>query len=175
MSDPFIGEIQAFAFGFVPKGWALCDGSLLPIQRYSTLFSLIGSLYGGNGTTTFALPNLVGRVAISQGQGPGLVDYAIGDVLGSSTVSVTQQEMPAHLHPMQVGTTAATNSTPGPTGGSNVAIDPSFNGFIAPPSNTTFATSAVVPAGGSQSHPNVQPTLAIAYCIALQGVFPSFN
>lgn len=174
MSDPFVGEIQAFAFGFVPKGWALCDGSLLPIQRNIPLFSLIGTFYGGNGTTNFAVPNLVGRVAISQGQGPGFAAHAIGDEVGSATVSLTQQEMPAHLHPMQVGTTAATNSTPGPTG-SSVAIDPSFNGFVVPPANTTFATSAVVPVGGSQPHENVQPTLAIAYCIALEGVMPSFN
>ena len=175
MSDPYVGEIQAFAFGFVPKGWALCDGSLLPVQRNIPLFSLIGGFYGGNGTTNFALPNLVGHVAISQGQGPGFAAHVIGEEFGSATASLTLQEMPAHLHVMQVGTTAATNSTPGPTGKSDVAIDPSFNGFVAPPANTTFATSAVVPVGGSQPHDNVQPTLAIAYCIALEGVMPSFS
>ena len=174
MAEPFIGEIQAFAFGFVPKGWEMCDGSVLPIQRFSTLFSLIGTIYGGNGTTNFALPNLVGRVAISQGQGPGLANYIIGDQIGGSTASVSQQQMPSHVHPMQLGSTTSTNGTPGPTGGSNVAIDPSFNGFVAPPSDTTFATSAVIPFGGSQPHANTQPTLAMVYCIATEGAFPAF-
>jgi microcystin-dependent protein len=174
MADPYVGEIQAFAFGFVPKGWAMCDGSLLPLQRNATLYSLIGTTYGGNGTTNFALPNLVGHVVISQGQGPGLANHIVGDVLGEKTASVSQQQMPSHIHQMQLGSTTSTNSTPGPTGGSNVAIDPSFNGFVAPPGNTEFASSAVIPFGGSQPHPNTQPTLAMVYCIATEGVFPAF-
>jgi microcystin-dependent protein len=175
MAFPFVGEIQVFANSFVPNGWAICDGSILQVRQNTPLFSLIGSTYGGNGTTTFALPNLVGCVAISQGQGPGLSNYPIGASVGSATASVSQQEMPAHVHPMQLGIRTSTNSTAAPSATSNVAIDPNFNGFVAPPANTTFATSAIVPNGGSQPHPNAQPTLGMVYCIALQGDFPSFG
>jgi microcystin-dependent protein len=175
MSDPFVGEIQAFAFGYAPRGWLLCDGRPLPIRQFTPLFSLIGTYYGGDGTTTFNLPNLVGRVAVSQGQGPGLTPRVLGEEIGEATVTLTQSEMPAHTHALQLGDKSSTNGTAGPTGGSNVAIDPSFNGFVPPPGNTTLATTAVAPTGGSQAHPNTQPTLAMIYCIATEGIFPSFG
>jgi len=175
MANPFVGEIQVFANTFVPRGWAICDGSLLLVRQNTPLFALIGATYGGDGQTTFAVPNLVGRVAISQGQGSGLSNYTIGTPVGSTTASVSQQEMPAHAHPMQLGIKTSTNSTAAPSATSNVAIDPNFNGFVAPPANTAFATSAIVPNGGSQPHPNAQPTLAMVYCIALEGDFPQFN
>lgn len=175
MSDPFVGEIQAFAFGFSPVDWLPCDGRLVPIRQYTALFSLIGTYYGGDGTTTFALPNLVGRVAVSQGQGPGLTPRLIGEEIGEPTVAIGQAEMPSHAHGLQLGSKAATNGTAGPTGGSNVAIDPSFNGFVPPPANTTLSPTAIVATGGSQPHLNTQPTLAMIYCISTSGVFPSFG
>ena len=175
MSEPFVGEIQAFAFSYAPKGWALCNGAVLQIRSNPALYSLLGVQFGGNGTTTFALPNLVGHVAMSQGQGPGLPGYSIGEDVGAMTASVSQAEMPRHVHALQLGNSDAPNATPGPTGASNVAIDPTFNGFVPLPTSTTFSPMAILPTGGSQPHPNAQPTLAMAYCIALEGIFPSFN
>ena len=175
MANPFLGEIQVFANTFVPAGWLICDGRVLSVQQYTSLFSLIGNYYGGDGRTTFALPNLVGRIAISQGQGGGLSNYTIGAQVGSATASVSQQQMPSHVHPVQLGVKTSTNSTAAPSATSNVVIDPSFNGFVAPPSSAAFATSAVVPTGGSQPHPNAQPTLAMVYCISMGGDYPQFG
>ncbi len=173
--EPILGEIQVFAYDFVPRDWAICDGRLFPVRQYSALFSLIGANYGGDGRTTFAVPNLIGSVAFSQGQGPGLPDYAIGESVGSATASVSQQQIPSHTHPMRLGDKTSTNGTAAPSTTSNVAIDPTFNGFVKPPSNTVFATSAIIPNGSSQPHPNAQPTLAMVYCIALEGEFPRFG
>ncbi|MDB5656938.1 MAG: hypothetical protein JWQ94_4551 [Tardiphaga sp.] len=173
--NPFVGEIQAFAINFVPSGWAICDGRTIPLQQNTPLFALIGATYGGNGTTNFALPNLIGRVAFSQGQSPGLANYPIGVQVGSPTASVSQQEMPSHVHPVQLGVRSSTNRTATPSATANCVVDPAFNGFVAPPSNAAFATSAVVPNGGSQLHPNAQPTLAMVYCISLQGQYPQFG
>ena len=173
--DPFLGEIQFFPYGFVPYGWALCDGRLLPIQSNSSLFALIGTYYGGNGTTNFALPNLVGRVAIGQGQGPGLPNYVIGEPIGVANVSVSTDEMPAHTHGMQLGAATSPNATAGPTDKSNVAIDPGFNGFVPAPGNTSFAPTAIVQNCNSLPHANTQPTLAMVHCIATIGTFPQFN
>jgi microcystin-dependent protein len=175
MSEPFVGEIQAFAFGFAPVNWLPCDGRLVPVGSFTALFSLIGTAYGGNGITTFALPNLVGCVAVSQGQGPGLTPRSLGEQIGEPTVVIGQAEMPSHAHVLQLGDKAATNGTAGPTGGSNVAIDPVFIGFVAPPGNTTLSPTAVGLTGGSQPHANTQPTLAMIYCIATAGIFPSFG
>lgn len=172
--NPYLGEIQAFAFGYAPPGWAICDGSTLLIRSNVALFSLIGNYYGGNGTTTFNLPNLVGQVVIGQGQGPGFPNYVVGQQVGENTVTLTSSEMPAHNHGMQLGAANSPNATPGPTGGSNVAISPG-NAFVAPPGNTTFSPTTIVSAGKSQSHPNAQPTLAMLYCICLQGDFPNFG
>ena len=175
MSDPFIGEIQAFAITYPPKGWAICNGALLPIRSNTPLYSLLGTQFGGDGTTTFGLPNLVGRVAISQGQGPGLQNYQIGENVGEASVTLSTPEIPIHAHNMQLGNGTITGGTAGPSATSNVAIDPSFNGFVAGPGNTSFSPGAILPSGGSQAHANAQPTLALIYCIALDGIFPSFN
>lgn len=179
MSDPYVGEIQAFPFPFATGGfnsaWLPCLGQLLPIQRYSPLFSLIGTYYGGNGTTNFALPNLNGSVAISQGQGPGLENRVIGEVVGSPTVNLTSDQMARHTHALQLGASNTENAAPGPGTGSNmVAIDPQFNGFIAPPGNLTLAANAVTFTGQGQPHDNMQPTQAVVWCIAYAGIFPSF-
>jgi len=179
--DPFIGEIQAFAFPFASGGfqngdWLPCSGQLLPIQQFSALYALIGTNFGGNGTTNFQLPNLNGTIAISQGQGPGLTPRVIGEKIGSPTVTLTQQQMAMHSHGLQLGSKTATGATAGPGTASNtVAIDPAFSGFVAPPGNTTLANIAMSRTGGGQPHDNTQPTMALVYCIAVVGVFPSFN
>ena len=175
MTDSYLGEIQAFAFSYAPLNWLPCDGRLLAIQQYSALFSLIGTYYGGNGTQNFALPNLVGNVAMNQGQGPGLQPYTIGETVGETAVTLSTNEMPMHTHGLQLGNSASPNSTTGPSATSNVAIDPSFNGFVPPPATTALAMNSVNMTGNSQPHPNAQPTLAMIYCICVNGIFPSFG
>jgi len=180
MADPFIGEIQAFAFPWANQGfnqtWLVCAGQTLAISQYSALFSLIGTTYGGNGSTTFNLPNLIGNIAISQGQGPGLTNRIIGEALGWPNVTLTQQTIARHGHSLQLGVRAASGGNAGPgTGGATAAIDPDFNGFVASPVNTSLSQTAVAMTGGNGAHDNNQPTLAIVYCIAFTGIFPSFN
>jgi len=180
MSSPYVGEIQAFTFPFATGGfnnaWLPCLGQIVPIQQYTPLFSLIGTNYGGNGTTNFALPNLNGSVVISQGQGQGLEDRIIGEVVGSPTVNLTSSEMAIHTHALQLGAGNAQNAAPGPGTAQNmVALDPQFNGFIAPPGNLTLAPNAVTLTGQGLAHDNMQPTLAIIWCIAYAGIFPSFG
>jgi microcystin-dependent protein len=180
VGSQYLGEIQAFAFPFATGGfnqsWLACAGQLLSIQQFAPLFSLIGTSYGGNGTTNFALPNLVGAVTNSQGTGPGLQPRIIGETLGSATVSLTTSTMASHTHGMQLGNATATGAAPGPGTASNMAaINPSNNGFVAPPSNTSFSQNAMSMTGSGQAHANNQPTQAIVWCIAVQGIFPSFS
>ncbi|MBR1173714.1 tail fiber protein [Bradyrhizobium sp. KB893862 SZCCT0404] len=180
MSSPYVGEIQAFTFPFATGGfnnaWLPCLGQIVPIQQYTPLFALIGTNYGGNGTTNFALPNLNGSVVISQGQGQGLQDRIIGEVVGSPTVNLISSEMAIHTHALQLGAGNAQNAAPAPGTAQNmVALDPQFNGFIAPPGNLTLAPNAVTLTGQGQAHDNMQPTLAIVWCIAYAGIFPSFG
>lgn len=179
MSDPYIGEIQAFPFPFATGGfnsaWLPCFGQLLPLQQYTPLFALIGTYYGGNGTTNFGLPNLSGSITNSQGSGPGLQPRVLGEMLGSPTVTLTSQTMPMHRHGLQLGSKGAANAAPGPGTASNMAaIDPGFNGFVAPPANTTLAPNAMALTGQTLAHDNTQPTQAIVWCIAYSGIFPSF-
>lgn len=179
MSDPFVGEIQAFPFPWATGGfnrvWLPCFGQTLALQQFSQLFALIGTAYGGNGTTNFALPNLNGSVAISQGAGPGLQPRTVGQTVGSSQVSLTSDNMATHTHALQLGNSAAPNAATGPGTGMNmVALNPGFNGFVAPPGNLTFSTNAVTMTGQGLPHDNMQPTQAIVWCIAYAGIFPSF-
>ena len=185
MSDPFIGEIIAVAFnysnGFSNGNTFLpCNGQPVAISQYTALYSLIGATYGGNGSTTFNLPNLNAgsgdpspRVAISQGQGPGLSNRLLGQQIGAVTETLSIPEMPSHNHGARLGEATA-GQTPGPTTQS-AAINPSFNGFVAPPANTQVAANAIGFDGGGQPHPNNQPTLGLWYCIAVTGLFPQFN
>jgi len=180
MSNPYVGEIQAFTFPFATGGfnnaWLPCLGQIVPIQQFTPLFALIGTNYGGNGTTNFALPNLNGSVVINQGQGQGLQDRIIGEVVGSPTVNLISTEMAIHTHALQLGAGNAQNAAPGPGTAQNmVALDPQFNGFIAPPGNLTLAPNAVTLTGQGLPHDNMQPTLAIIWCIAYAGIFPSFG
>ena len=176
MSTPYIGEIRMFGFGTrgAPNGWQACDGSLLPISQYDVLFALIGTTYGGDGQTTFAVPDLRGRLPIHQGQGPGLSNYVIGQCAGTETVTVLPTQMPAHTHTAIATTAAATTGTPG-TGVIPGAVANQTMYVTDTSGGTPFsqAANAVTLAGGSQPHENCMPTLTVQYCIATQGIFPS--
>lgn len=176
MSTPYIGEIRMFGFGTrgAPNGWQSCDGSLLPISEYDALFALIGTTYGGDGQTTFAVPDLRGRVPVHQGTGPGLSGYVIGQVAGSETVTVLPTQMPAHTHTLVATNAAATTGTPGVT-----VLPGAVSGQTAYLTDITGATAfpmsaqATTLAGGSQPHENCMPTMTVQYCIATFGIFPS--
>ncbi|MDQ3287837.1 MAG: tail fiber protein [Pseudomonadota bacterium] len=176
MTEPFVGEIQAFGFDFAPKGWAQCNGALLSISQNTALFSLLGTTYGGNGTTTFALPNLVGRTACNRGHGPVLSERPQGSAFGASAVTLTAAEMPQHQHALTLYAQPDQNLRSGePATGSAVSNPGSGSPFIASTPTTTFAPNLIGPSGGSQAHPNEQPYLGINFCIALQGIYPSFS
>jgi microcystin-dependent protein len=175
MSNPFIAEIRIFPFNFPPKGWAFCDGQILPISQNTALFSLLGTNYGGNGTTNFALPNLQGCAAIhTDSFSNGGSNYPIGASLGSATVALLSTEMPAHSHSLSVSSAEARFGAPGPS----VAPGESTDGLAAYSSafdQTALGTAGVSQisvAGGSQPHNNMMPYLTLNFCIALQGVFP---
>jgi microcystin-dependent protein len=179
MSDPFIGEIRAFGFHFAPTGWALCNGQTLSISQNSALFAILGTTFGGNGQTTFNLPNLQDRAPMHWGQGAGLSPRQLGEVLGSQTVSLTTTEIPAHNHIVgtlepQTGSqsTAAPSATAllGASGSGGKAYNPNVTNFDA-----LFSPKAIGPNGGSAPHQNMQPLLTLNFCIALQGLFPTRN
>ncbi|SEN83241.1 tail fiber protein [Bradyrhizobium sp. OK095] len=180
MSDPYLGEIQAFPFPFATggfnRGWLPCFGQLLAVQAFSPLYSLLGTAYGGNGTTNFALPNLNGTITIGQGQGPGLQPYVLGESVGSPQVSLSSDNMAMHTHGLQLGSSTASNAAPGPGTGMNmVALNPGFNGFLQPPGTLTLTNSTVTTTGQGLPHDNMQPTQALVWCIAYNGIFPSFG
>lgn len=170
MSEPFINEIRMVAFNFPPRGWAFCNGQLLPINQNQALFSLLGTTYGGNGTTTFALPNLQGRVPLHFGTGPG-GNYDLGQAGGTEAHTLTVNETPAHSHTMSAVATPAAGQR---SLSGNMPGTPSFNLYAATPS-TTMATQSMTNTGGNQPHANLQPYTVISFCIALQGIFPSRN
>ncbi len=174
--DFYLGQIQTFGFNFAPKGWALCNGQIMSIQQNAALFSLLGTTYGGNGTTTFALPDLRGRASLHMGQGPGLSNYAEGEASGSENVTLISSQMPVHNHIMQASKNS-TSATP-----SSHVLAPGVATSDGSPVNaygtvidTTLAPNAVGIAGGSQPHNNMQPYLVINWCIALSGIYPSRN
>ncbi len=170
MSTPFIGQISMFGFNFAPRFWARCDGQQLSIAQNSALFSLLGTTYGGNGQTTFALPDLRGRVPLHWGQGPGLSPYAQGQQGGSPSVTLLTTQLPAHNH-------TVSGSTNAPTQGAltNAAWATAANIPYADTATGVMAAGALANAGGSQSHNNMAPSLVVSYCIALSGIFPSRN
>jgi len=173
MSNPFVAEIRIFTGGFAPKGWALCDGQLMSISQNTALFSLLGTTYGGNGTSNFALPNLQGCAPMQAGQGPGLSLRDLGETAGEQTVTLLQTEMPAHSHTVQAQSTAGGLPDPGnnvwSSGGKGRPAT-----FAATSANNVqmnpFGTSI---AGGNLPHNNMQPFLGLTFIIALQGVFPA--
>jgi microcystin-dependent protein len=166
MSEPFLSEIKVVSFNFPPKGWALCNGQLLPINQNQALFALLGTTYGGNGQTTFALPNLRGRVPIHMGNG-----HILGEAAGNTSVTVNIQQLPTHAHALQ----ASPNSEGTSGDPSNNFLAPVNTGYAAPTNLTTLEPSSVTPVGGSQPHNNMMPYLTLNFVIALQGIFPSRN
>jgi microcystin-dependent protein len=169
MADPFVAEIRIFPFNFAPKGWAWCDGQLLPLSQNTALFSLLGTTYGGDGKSNFALPDLQGNAPMHPGQGPGLSLHDLGEVGGSETVSLLQSELPAHSHSYSVSGQIGISNTP-PL--QLCAVGDGIN-LYAPATNLTpMAPESLTPAGGAAPHNNMQPYLTFFFCIALQGVFP---
>ena len=178
MTEPYLGEIRLFAGNFAPTGNAYCAGQLLSIQQNSALFSLLGTTYGGNGTTNFALPDLQGRLPVCYGQGPGLTNYPIGTKTGSESVTLLVTQSPAHTHMPIASLTPAAAETP--AGGIPATLQTPFKGFYVQDSKKTgnpiaLSPTAVQQTGGSQPHENRMPALAISIIIALQGIFPSRN
>src|SRR5215831_14419991 len=171
MSNPFVAEIRIFTGNFAPKGWALCNGQLLPISQNTALFSLLGTTYGGNGTSNFALPNLQGCAPMQAGQGPGLSLRDLGETAGEQTVTLLQTEMPAHSHAAQASTTPDQTT---PVGNAWASGQKGFGNVYAAPGNPAqmnpFALSI---AGGNLPHNNMAPFLGLMFIIALQGVFPA--
>ncbi|WP_168226287.1 phage tail protein [Bradyrhizobium sp. SK17] len=165
MSEPFLSEIKMVSFSFPPKGWAFCNGQTMPINQNQALFSLLGTTYGGNGMTTFALPNLQGKVPVHMGSG-----FALGQTGGEASHTLSIAEMPQHPHVFQGTTNNADN--PAVTGN---LMATSANLYTAANNLTTLDPSTVGNAGGSQAHENMQPYLAVSFCIALQGIFPTQN
>jgi microcystin-dependent protein len=173
MSTPFIGEIRMFGFNFAPKNWAFCQGQLMPISQNTALFSIIGTFYGGNGTSNFGLPNLQGSIPIHQGQGPGLSPYVLGEVVGTATVTLIAGELPSHGHPAGCSSADGDSLTPG----GNVPAKDALGGnnLFTTTQNATMNPAALGVTGGGQPHNNLQPFQVLNYCIALFGVFPSRN
>lgn len=179
MSEPFIGEIQLFGFNFNPQGWAFCNGATLPISQNTALFSLLGTSYGGNGQTTFKLPNFAGRAGCTQGQAPGLSFRSLGETFGVNSVTLANSEIPLHNHGMVLYSQRdATRraGAPGPNNALSVSSEAAATSFLPSGSpNTQFATNMIQPAtGGGAPHQNQQPYLGVNFCIALQGIYPSF-
>jgi microcystin-dependent protein len=169
MADPFVAEIRIFSFTFPPKGWAWCDGQLLPLSQNTALFSLLGTTYGGNGKSNFALPDLQGRAPMHPEQGPGLSLHDLGEMGGEETVTLLESEMPAHSHSINASDQPADSNNP--NGNAFAAADnpiysASFN------TNVTLNPRTLTPGGGSMPHNNMMPYLTFYFNIALQGVFP---
>lgn len=168
MSEPFLGEIRTFGFNFAPQGWAMCNGQVLSIAQNTALFALLGTIYGGDGVQTFALPDLRGRVGIHVGQGPGLSPRDQGEVLGEENVTLSVSEIPTHAHSQTGSTDSETTDRP-------TAAAAAVGGVYS--TNTDHMTAMVQTgaAGGGLPHDNMQPSLVLNFCIALQGIFPSRN
>jgi len=170
--DPFVAEIRIFPFNFAPRGWAFCNGQILPISQNTALFSLLGTTYGGDGKSNFALPNLQGSAPMHPGQGPGLSLHDLGETGGSDTVTLLESEMPAHSHGLQAQTNPASLNVGAP----DRSLARSASGFAYKQSPFTnlvsMAPAALSPSGGDLPHNNLMPYLTLNFCIALQGIYP---
>jgi len=169
VSSPFVAEIRIWACNFPPSGWAFCNGQLMPISQNTALFSLLGTTYGGDGKSTFALPDMQGNVPMHQGQGPGLAERFLGEMAGTETVTLLESEIPSHNHGMSVSSQIALENNPKDqkfAEGDGVKMYAPNNNFVA------MSPFALAPTGSSQPHNNMQPYLTLNFCIALQGVFP---
>lgn len=172
MADPFVAEIRMFPFNFAPSGWAFCNGQLLPLSQNTALFALLGTVYGGNGKSTFALPNLQGSAPMHPGQGPGLSLHDLGEVGGAAYVTLLESEMPAHLHATQAESIVAQVAAPGPERSLSRSSGARAYAPVAAGPVATLSPAALAISGGSLPHNNMQPYLTVNFCIALQGVFP---
>jgi len=170
MSEPFVGEIRMFAGNFAPRGWAFCDGQLLAVSQNDALFSLLGTIYGGDGRTTYGLPDLRGRIPIHAGSGPGLSPRRLGAKAGEEKVTLTVNQLPSHTHPMQAATAAGTQSNPS---GEYLAASPSIRMYRPGTPNAAMNSGSISQLGGSRSHSNLMPFLCIQFIIALFGIYPS--
>ncbi|MBR9764905.1 MAG: phage tail protein [Rhodobacteraceae bacterium] len=170
MSEPYVGEIRMFAGNFAPKGWAYCDGQLLAVSQNDALFSLLGTTYGGDGRTTFGLPDMRGRIPLHLGSGPGLTTRREGSKAGGETVTLTIAEMPSHSHGLSANTSAATAESPSDH---VLAAGVGINMYSGEPLNAPLAPGVIDHFGGSRSHSNLMPTLCVHFIIALFGIYPS--
>ncbi len=169
MADPYVGEIRMFGGNFAPVGWAFCQGQLMPISENDTLFTLIGTTYGGDGQETFGLPDLQGRIPVHQGTGPGLSSYVIGEKAGVEAVTLTTQQMPLHNHAFIASQATGTQNTPV----NNMVASSASNRFRPGAPSDPFPSTLVQPSGGNQPHENMMSYLCVNYIISLYGIFPS--
>ena len=185
MTAPFVGEVKAFGFNFAPRNYMFASGQLLPIAQYTALFSILGTTYGGNGTTNFALPNLNGCMPVGNGDGPGLTPRVLGEIMGEEAVTLLSTEMPTHVHAVttKADPTGITHMTDTPQAGYFVTrfmyhANTAANAWYLPgaaPTATTLHPLSVTPTGGGQPHHNLQPLLVLNWCIAVAGIFPARN
>lgn len=168
MSEPFVAEIRIFAGNFAPRNWAFCDGQLLPIAQNTALFSLVGTIYGGDGRSTMGLPNLQGRAPMHPGRGPGLTDRRLGEKVGVNTVTLSAAQLPSHSHNLMSFNSTSTDTPSSAVGLGNAPIYGAGTG-----TKVSLASNAVQASGGGQAHNNIQPFLAMNFIIALQGLYPS--
>lgn len=175
MGTPYLGEIRVMSFNFAPKGWAVCSGQLLPINQNQALFALLGTQFGGNGVTTFALPDLRGRVGVGQGQGLGLSNYVVGENGGEAAHTLISQEMAPHGHTFAAGSATATTNDPTQGTFTLAAVSLRMGNLYSPAAGAVARNDTLTFSGGNQPHENRQPLLALTVVIALQGIFPSRN
>ena len=175
--DPFIGQIMMFGGNFAPRGWAMCNGQLLDISQNAALFSILGTTYGGDGRTTFGLPDLRGRLPMHFGQGPGLSNHNLGQKGGAETVTLNESQLPGHNHGMAGSTSAATSRSPAGAFPASAFVDGVRTAVetYGTSSDTTLNAGVITPSGGGQAHDNMPPFGVINFVIALQGIFPSRN
>ncbi|QBK31404.1 phage tail protein [Roseitalea porphyridii] len=169
MSEPFVGEIRMFAGNFAPRGWAFCDGQLLAVSQNDALFSLLGTIYGGDGRTTFGLPDLRGRLPIHAGHGPGLSERRLGAKSGAEKVTLTVNQLPSHTHPLQASTGAAVSRQP--AGQTMATAEGSIYSRTTAPE--MLSSDSITNTGGSRSHTNLMPFLCVHFIVALFGIYPS--
>ncbi len=172
MADPFVAEIRIFGFNFAPKGWAFCDGQLMPISQNTALFSLLGTTYGGDGKSNFALPDMQGNAPMQPGQGPGLSLHDLGETGGSDFVSLLESEIPAHSHGLMASTQPGEDAAPNASVALGRSVGASLYQSTVNANIVQLSFNALAIAGSDQPHNNMQPYLTLNFCIALQGVFP---